>query len=125
MIGIDRLGKEIERAFFHRRHRILDAAVGSHDDHGHVGVDLLRCAKHAEAIALRQTQIGKDERRLRLLERLHRFRLVARFDDRMPLTLEGVPEHGAKGIFVFDDENLGGSGHARFSLHQFERLDRR
>jgi hypothetical protein len=38
----------------------------------------------------------------------------------MPLTLQGVAEHGAKGIFVFDDEDLGGSGHARFSLASFD-----
>ena len=33
MVGIDRLGEEVERAFLHRRHRVLDAAErGHHDD---------------------------------------------------------------------------------------------
>ena len=33
MIGIDRLGEEVERAFLHRRDRVLDAAERGHDDH--------------------------------------------------------------------------------------------
>ena len=68
VIGIDRLGEEVERAFLHRRDRILDAAVGRHHDDRHVGVDLLRRAQHAEAVAFGQPQIGQHERRLALLQ---------------------------------------------------------
>ena len=64
MIGIDRLGEKVERALLHRRHGILDAAVRGHHDHRDVGVDLLRRAQHAEAVAFRKPQVGEHERRL-------------------------------------------------------------
>ena len=68
VIGIDRLGEEVERAFLHRGHRVLDAAVRGHHDDRQVGVDLLRRAQHAEAVAVRQPQIRQHDRGLRLLE---------------------------------------------------------
>ena len=68
MIGIDRLGEEVERPFLHRRDGVLDAAVGGHDDDRHVGVDFLRRAQHAEAVAVGQPQIGQHDRRLLLLQ---------------------------------------------------------
>ena len=52
MIGIDGFGEKVERAFLHRRHRVLDAAVGSHHDDRDIGVDLLGRAQHAEAITI-------------------------------------------------------------------------
>jgi len=55
MIGIDRLGEKVERAFLHRRHGVLNAAERGHHDHGQLGVDFLRGAQHAEAVAVRQT----------------------------------------------------------------------
>ena len=68
VIGIDRLREKIERAFLHRRHRVLDAAVGGHDDDRDVGVDLLGGAQHAEAVAIGKTQVRQNQRRLRLLQ---------------------------------------------------------
>ena len=112
VIGIDRLGEKVERAFLHRRHGILDAAVGGHHDHRHVGIDLLRRAQHAEAVAFRQSQIGQHQRRLALLHQPHRLRLVARLDDGMPRTFQGMPQHRAQRVLVFDDEDLGGGVHA-------------
>ena len=64
VIGIDRLGEEVERAFLHRGDRVLDAAVGGHHDDRQLGVELLRRAQHAEAVAFGQPQIGQHERRL-------------------------------------------------------------
>ena len=61
MIGIDRLGEKVERAFLHRRHRVLNAAERRHDDDRQLGIDLLRRAQHAEPVAVRQTQIGQHE----------------------------------------------------------------
>ena len=66
VIGIDRLGQEVHRAFAHRRHRVLDAAVGGHDDDRQLGVELLGGAQDAEAVALRQLQVGQDDRGPRL-----------------------------------------------------------
>ena len=51
MVGIDRLGKKVERALFHCRDGIFDAAVSGHDDHRHLGVDFLRRPKHTEPVA--------------------------------------------------------------------------
>ena len=39
MIGIDRLGEEIERALLHRLDGVLDAAVRGHDDDRQFGVE--------------------------------------------------------------------------------------
>ena len=91
MIGIDRLGEKIERPLLHRGDRVLDAAVGGHHDDRNIGVDLLRRAQHAEAVPFGQAQIRQHQRGLRLLQRLHRLRLIARFNHGMPLALEGVP----------------------------------
>ena len=113
VIRIDRLGEEVERPFLHRRHGVLDAAVRRHDDDRHVGVDFLRGAQHAEPVPFGQAEIGEDQRGLRLLQEPHRLGLIARLDDGMPLPLERMPQHRSQRVFVFDEENLGRSGHAR------------
>ena len=61
MIGIDRLGEEVERPFLHRRDRVLDAAVRGHHDDRQLGIEFLRRAQHAEAVALGQPQIGEHD----------------------------------------------------------------
>ncbi len=93
MIGVDGLREEVHRPFLHRGHRILDAAVGGHDDDRNVGIDLLRGAQHPEAVAVRQAQIRQHHCRLPLLQLFHGFGLVLRLEDGMPLTLQRQPEH--------------------------------
>ena len=61
MIGIDRLGEEVERAFLHRRDRVLDAAERGHHDDRQLGIELLGGAQHAEAVALGQPQVGQHD----------------------------------------------------------------
>ena len=61
MIGIDRLGEEVERAFLHRRDRVLDAAERGHHDDRQLRIDVLRRAQHAEAVAFGQPQIGQHD----------------------------------------------------------------
>ncbi len=63
VIGVDRLGQEIERAFLHRRHRVLNAAERRHHDDRQLGIELLGRAQHAEAVAVGQPQIGEDDAR--------------------------------------------------------------
>ena len=63
VIGIDRLGEEVERAFLHRRHGVLDAAEGGHDDDRQLGIELLGGAQHAEAVAFGQPQVGQHDGR--------------------------------------------------------------
>ena len=109
VIGIDGLRQEVHRPFLHRRDRVLDAAVGGHDDDGDVGVDLLGGTEHAEAVPLGQAQIGQHHRRLLMLQQPHGLGLVAGFEDDMILPLQRVPEHRAQRVLVLDDENLGGS----------------
>ena len=105
VFGIDRLGEEVDRALAHRRHRVLDAAVGGHHDDRQLGVELLGRAQHAEAVADRQLQVGEDDRRTRLPQLLDRFGLVARLEDRVPLRLERVPQHRPQRVLVLDEEN--------------------
>ena len=111
VIGIDGLGEKIERAFFHRGDGILDAPVRRHDDHRDVGVELLRRAQHAEPIALGEPQVREHDGRA-LLEHPHGLGLIARLEHGMSLPLERVPEHRTQRVLVFDDQNLGGSGHS-------------
>jgi hypothetical protein len=51
MLGVHRFGQEVERAFFHRGHGVLDAAERRHHNDRQLGVELLRRAEHAEAVA--------------------------------------------------------------------------
>ena len=115
VVGIDGLREEVERAFLHGGDRILDAAEGGHDDDRDVGVDFLRRAQHAEAVALGQPQIRQHQGRLCLLQHPHRFRLVARLEDDVSVTLERMTQHRAQRVLVFDDENLRGDRHAASS----------
>ena len=75
-----------------------------------VGVELLRRAQDAEPVSFGEPQVGEHDGRA-LLEHAHGLGLIARLEHGVSLPLERVPEHRAKGILVFDDQNLGGSGH--------------
>ena len=59
VIGIDRLGEKIERAFLHRRDGVLDVAERRHHDDGQLGIELLGGAQHAEPVAFGQPEIGQ------------------------------------------------------------------
>ena len=109
MIGIHRLGEEIHRAFLHRRHRVLDAAVGRHHDDRQLRIELLGRAQHAEAVAVGQLQVGQHDGRPCLLQLLYGRRLVHGLDDRVPLLLERVAQHRPQRIFVFDEKDGRGS----------------
>ena len=96
--------------FLHRRHRVLDAAVGGHDDDLQLGIELLGGAQHAEAVADGKLQIGEDDGRTRLPQLLNGFGFVARFEDDVALRFERMAQHGPQRILVFDEEN-GERGH--------------
>ena len=63
MIGIDRLGEKVERAFLHRRDGVLNAAERGHHDDRQLRIELLGGAQHAEAVAFGQPQIGQHDAR--------------------------------------------------------------
>ena len=105
VIGIDGLGEKVHRAFFHRRHGILDAAIRGHHDNRQLRIDLLRRFQDAEAVADRQLEVGKHHGRTRLLELLDGGRLIGRFDDDVALRFERMAQHRAERLFVFDEEN--------------------
>jgi hypothetical protein len=64
VVGIDRLGEKIERAFLHRGDRVGNIREGGHQDDRQLRVDLLGGAQHAEAVAVGQPQIGQDDCRV-------------------------------------------------------------
>ena len=103
MIRIDGLGQEVHRAFLHRGHGILDAAVGGHDDDLQLGIELLGGAQHAKAVAGGQLQIGEHDGRARLPQLLNGFGLVARLEHGVALRFERMPQHRPQRVFVFDD----------------------
>ena len=106
VIGIDGLGQEVERAVAHRRHGILDAAVGGHHHHGHGGVHGLHRAQHAEAVAGGQPQVGDDDvGLLRAASAALGVGLVAGLDHGVAVRLEGEAQHRAQRVAVLDDEH--------------------
>jgi hypothetical protein len=107
MIGIDWFGEKVERTLFHRRDCILNAAERGHDDDRKFGVEILGGPKHAEAVSLRQTKVGEHETGPAGAERLDRFRLIARFDNFVTLSLERKTQHRAQRVFVLDEEDWG------------------
>ena len=107
MIGIDRLGEEVERAFLHRRDRVLDAAERRHDDDRQLGIELLRRAQHAEAVAFGQPQVGQHDRGSAGVQRGFGFGLIARLDDGVALRLERMAQHRAQRVLVLDEQNGG------------------
>ena len=111
MIGLDRFRQEIHRPFTHRRHRVLDAAVRGHHDDRQIGIELLRGAEDAKAIANGQLEIGQDDDGAGLTELANGLGLVARLEHGMAVRLEGVPEHGPEGISIFDYEYGERGGH--------------
>ena len=105
VIGIDRLGEKVERAFLHRRDGVLDVAECGHHDDRQLGVQVLRGAQHAKTIAIGQPEIGEDHGRAHRLKRGHRLGLIARFDDGVPLRLERVTQHRPQRVFVLDQQD--------------------
>ena len=61
VIGIDGLGKKVERAFLHRRHRVLYAAERGHDDDRKLGVEVFGGSQDTESVAERQPQVRKHD----------------------------------------------------------------
>ena len=113
MIGIDRLGEKIERAFLHRDDGVLNAAERRHHDDRHLGIDFLRGAQHAETVAFGEPEVGQDDAGTRRSERLNRLRLIARFDDGVALRLERMAKHRAQRVLVLDEQDGRIGGPAR------------
>jgi hypothetical protein len=103
VIGIDRLGEEIERAFLHRGNGILNAAERGHHDDRQLRIEVLRGAEHAESVAFGEPEVSQHHAELRGLQGGGRFGLITRFDDGVPLRLERVAQHHTQRIFVLDD----------------------
>ena len=93
MIGVHRLLEEVERPLLHRVHGVGHAAERRHHDDRQLGIELLRGAQDAEAVARRKAQIGKHDGGPRREQRRDRLRLIARFDDDVPLRFEREAQH--------------------------------
>ncbi len=86
------------------RHGVLDAAVGGHHDHLQIRVELLGGAQHAEAVAVRELEIGEHHGGPRLAHLLDGLALVARFHHGVPLRFERMAQHRAERVLVLDEE---------------------
>ena len=117
VIGIDRLGEKVQRAFPHGRHGVLNAAERGHHDHRHLGIELLGGTQHTEPITVRQPEVGQHDARTRAVHGGDGFRLVACFDDEVPLRFERVAEHGAQRVLVLHQQDRW-SGRARARAHR-------
>ncbi len=125
VVGIDRLGEEVERALAHRPHDVGDRAVGGQQDDGHLRVAGLGGPQHAEPVAARQLQIGEDQRRTVALQHLDGVRLVRRLEDAMTGDLEREPQHLPQRIAVFDQQDLATNGRPRGLRHSILHNERR
>ncbi len=70
---------------------------------GTCGVELLGGAQHAEPVARGQLQVGQDHGGTRLSQLLNGLRLVTRLDDDVALPFEGMAQHRAQRVLVFDE----------------------
>ena len=104
-VGIDRLGKKIERSLLHRRHRVVNAAERGHDNDRQLGLDILGRAQDADPVAFGQTEIGQHNGRTGGLEGGFGLALIACLDNGVPLRLERVAQHGSERVFVFDEQD--------------------
>ncbi len=82
VLGIDRLGDEIERTLAHGAHRVLDSSIRGHHDDGQVGIGVLGQAQHAEAVTVAEAQVREHQRRPMLIQRCPRVVKAGRFDHR-------------------------------------------
>ena len=57
MVGINRLGQEVERPFLHRRHRVLNAAKRGHHDDRKLRIEVLGRTQDPESVSHRQPQV--------------------------------------------------------------------
>ena len=94
VIGIDGLGEEVHRAFFHGGDRILDAGVGGHHHDRQFGVEFFGGAKDAKAVADGKLQVGKDDDWASPLQLLHSLGLIDRFENGVAMRFERMPQHG-------------------------------
>jgi hypothetical protein len=104
VIGVHRLGQELHRPFLHGGHGVLDAAVGGHHHHLQIRVEFLGGAQHAEAVAVRELEIGEHHGGPRLAHLLDGLALVARFHHGVPLRFERKAQHRAQRVLVLDEE---------------------
>ena len=105
VIGIDRLGEEVERAFLHRRDRVLDAAERRHHDDRQLRVEFLGRAQDAEAVALGQPQVGQDHAgaagaQRRIASAWSRASMTA-----WPCASSAMAEHRAQRVLVLDEQD--------------------
>ena len=105
VVEVHRLGEEVERAFLHREHGVLDAAVGRHHDDRQIRIEIFGRAQHAEAIASGEPEIGQHQVGTRVVQAGQSFGLVAGLDDGVPLLLERGAKHRPQRVFVLDQQN--------------------
>jgi hypothetical protein len=105
VIGFDGLGQEVHRTFPHRRHGVLDAPVRRHYNNRQIRVELLCGTQDAEPVTNWKLEISEDRDWASPTKLMNGLWLIARLEHGMAVRLEGVPEHGSKGVFVFDDED--------------------
>ena len=125
VVGIDGLGEEVERALAHRPHHVGDGAVGGQQDDRHLRVAGLGGPQHAEPVAVRQLQIGEDQRRPVALQHLDGVPLVRGLEDAVTGDLEREPQHLPQRIAVFDQQDLATNGRPRGLRHSILHNERR
>ena len=99
------LGKVVERAFLHRRHRRLDARERRDHDHGQGGVDVVRPPQQLDAVHSRHLEVGQQQVRGIGLDERQRAMGIRRRQASMagaPQDARAVLDH--VGLVVDDDD---------------------
>ena len=112
MIQVDRLLQKIERAFLHGRHGFFHRAIGRQQNHRNRRIRLLRFPQHLEPRCSRHLQIRNDEQVSPRAHLLNGCRTVRRFVHVVTRALQGLPQHRAQFVLIFDEEQ-------RFHLFRF------
>ena len=75
------------------------------DDHRQLGIELLRRAQHAEAVAFGRRRSDRTTAGLLAMQRGFGFGLIARLDDGVALRFERVAQHRAQRVLVLDEQD--------------------
>ena len=104
VIEIDRFLDEIEGSVFHCGDGFFDGTVGCKQNHRDRRIDSFGRSQDVESRRTRQLQIGEDREVAAGAQFLDGGGAVGGFVDGVASALEGLAQHGAELVFVFDQE---------------------
>ncbi len=114
LVALEGFLYKIEGPGLHRRDRVVDAAVGGHEDHGQSGAGLQKRVEQFQAVHLRHHEVGDDGGERVFLDHFEGELAVGGDDDGVARPLERGADRVAHHLLVIDDEDFLGHGSTGF-----------